>query len=175
MIFLRKNIIDILVQDCSISSASALELLQSCTKPLISIFHHIWTLRLHSSWNSSSWKNRRHLCCIGNTMCLLMPWRGKKPGHQQLLASNVLGHHQAQWFSRSCPISWRHHQMETFSATPALCVGNSPVAGRFPSQRPVMQSCDVSLICVLNKRLSKQSWGWWFKMPPRSLWCHCND
>ena len=27
----------------------------------------------------------------------------------------------------------------------------------------------------LNKRLSKQSWGWWFEMASRSLWRHCND
>ena len=26
----------------------------------------------------------------------------------------------------------------------------------------------------LNKRLSKQSWGWWFETPWRSLWRHCN-
>ena len=26
----------------------------------------------------------------------------------------------------------------------------------------------------LNKRLSKQSRRWWFEMPSRSLWCHCN-
>ena len=32
-----------------------------------------------------------------------------------------------------------------------------------------------SLICALNKRLSKQSWGWWFETPSRSLWRHCND
>ena len=31
-----------------------------------------------------------------------------------------------------------------------------------------------SLICALNKRLSKQEWGWWFEMPSRSLWRHCN-
>ena len=31
-----------------------------------------------------------------------------------------------------------------------------------------------SLICTLNKQLSKQSWGWWFEMPSRSLWRHCN-
>ena len=30
-----------------------------------------------------------------------------------------------------------------------------------------------SLICALNKRLSKQSWGWWFETPSRSLWRHC--
>ena len=26
----------------------------------------------------------------------------------------------------------------------------------------------------LNKRLSKQSWGWWFETPSSSLWRHCN-
>ena len=31
-----------------------------------------------------------------------------------------------------------------------------------------------SLICALNKRLSKQSWGWWFETPLRLLWRHCN-
>ena len=31
-----------------------------------------------------------------------------------------------------------------------------------------------SLICALNKRLSKQSSGWWFETPLRSLWRHCN-
>ena len=31
-----------------------------------------------------------------------------------------------------------------------------------------------SFICALNKRLSKQSWGWWFETPSRLLWYHCN-
>ena len=32
-----------------------------------------------------------------------------------------------------------------------------------------------SLICALNKRFSKQSWGWWFVTPSRPLWRHCNE
>ena len=32
-----------------------------------------------------------------------------------------------------------------------------------------------SLICALNIRLRKQSWGWWFEMPSRSLWRHWNE
>ena len=51
--------------------------------------------------------------------------------------------------------------METFSALPALCVGNSPVPGEFPAQRSVTRSFDVSFDLRLNKRLRKQSWGWW--------------
>ena len=31
-----------------------------------------------------------------------------------------------------------------------------------------------SLNCALTKRLSKQSWGWWFETPSRSLWRNYN-
>ena len=68
--------------------------------------------------------------------------------------------------------TWWRHQMETFSALLAICVGNSPVPGEFPAQRPVTQSFDVFFDLRLNKRLSKQSWGWWFKTLPRPLWRH---
>ena len=64
--------------------------------------------------------------------------------------------------------------METFSASLVLCAGNSPVTGEFPAQRPVTRSFDVFFDLRLNKRLSKQSWGWWFETPSRSLWRHCN-
>ena len=49
--------------------------------------------------------------------------------------------------------------METFSALLALCVGNSPVNGEFPSQRPVTGSFDVLFDLHLNKRLSKPEAG----------------
>ena len=70
--------------------------------------------------------------------------------------------------------SWRH-QMETFSALLALCAGKSLVTGEFPSQRPVKRSFDVFFHMCLNKRLSKQSWGWWFETPSPSLWRHRNE
>ena len=60
-----------------------------------------------------------------------------------------------------------------FRVTGPLC-GNSPVTGEFPSQRPVMRSFDVFFDLCLNKRLSKQSWGWWLTMTSRSLWRRCN-
>ena len=43
--------------------------------------------------------------------------------------------------------TWRH-QIETFSTLLALCEGNPPVIGEFPSQRPVMRSFGVYLICA---------------------------
>ena len=72
------------------------------------------------------------------------------------------------------PSPWWRHQMDTFSALLAFCAGNSPVPGEFPSQRPVTWSFNVFYDLHLNKRLSKQSWGWWFETPLRPLWHHCN-
>ena len=60
-----------------------------------------------------------------------------------------------------------------FRVTGPLC-GNSLVTAEFPSQRPVMWSFGVFFDPCLNKWLSKQSWGWWFETPSRSLWRHCN-
>ena len=71
--------------------------------------------------------------------------------------------------------TWWRHQMETSSALLAICVGNSPVPGEFPSQRPVTRSFDVFFGLRLNKRLSKQWWGWWFEALSRPLWCHRNE
>ena len=48
------------------------------------------------------------------------------------------------------------------------------VPGEFPAQRPVTRSFDVFFDLRLNKRLSKQSWGWWFETISRPLWGHCN-
>ena len=71
--------------------------------------------------------------------------------------------------------TWWRHQMETISALLALCARNSPVTGEFPSQRPGTRSFDVFFDLRLNKRLDKQSWGWWFETQSRSLWRYCND
>ena len=70
--------------------------------------------------------------------------------------------------------SWWRHQMKTFSVLLALCVGNSPVTGEFPTQRPVTRSFDVFFDLRLNKRLSKQWWGWWLETLSRPLWRHHN-
>ena len=61
-----------------------------------------------------------------------------------------------------------------------------PLCGEFTGHRGIHRSSVNSplkgqwrgalmfpTICALNKRLSKQSWGWWFETPSRSLWRHC--
>ena len=73
------------------------------------------------------------------------------------------------WFSW-CPsssIAWWRHQMETFAALLALCVGNSPVNS--PHKCQWRGALMFSLICAW-----KQSWGWLCETPSCSLWRHCD-
>ena len=58
-----------------------------------------------------------------------------------------------------------------FRVTGHLC---GEFTGEFHAQRPVTRSFDVFFDLRLNKRLSKQSWGRWFKTLLWSLWRHCN-
>ena len=60
-----------------------------------------------------------------------------------------------------------------FRVTGPLC-GEFTGPGEFPTQRPVTRSFDVFFDLRLNKRLSKQPWGWWFETLSWSLWRHCN-
>ena len=60
-----------------------------------------------------------------------------------------------------------------FRVTGPLC-GEFTGPGEFPTQRRVTRSFDVFFDLRLNKRLSKQLWGWWFKTPSWSLWRQCN-
>ena len=46
-----------------------------------------------------------------------------------------------------------------FRVTGPLC-GEFTGPGEFPPQRPVTRSFDVFFDLRLNKRLSKQPWGW---------------
>ena len=48
------------------------------------------------------------------------------------------------------------------------------IPGEFPAQRPVKRSFDVFFDLCLNKRVSKQSRGWWFRTSSRPLWRQCN-
>ena len=60
-----------------------------------------------------------------------------------------------------------------FRVTGPLC-GEFTGPGEFPAQRPVTRSYNVFFHQRLNKRLSKQPWGWWFETPGWSLWRHRN-
>ena len=69
--------------------------------------------------------------------------------------------------------TWWRHKMKTFSALLDIGARNSPVTGEFQSQRPLTWNFDVFFDLRMNKRLSKQSWGWCFEPAFCSLWRHC--
>ena len=91
----------------------------------------------------------------------------------EIIAHNTLETKKDTWLWFSAE-SWWRHQVETFSVLLAICAGNSPVPSEFPAQRPVARSFDLFFDLRLNKRWSKQSWGWWFETLSCPLWRHCN-
>ena len=99
---------------------------------------------------------------------------GGRSGHHGLLGGHcVSSSGLVRMLGASC-VAWWRHQMETFSALLAICAGNSPASGEFPAQRPMTRSFDVFFDLCLNKRLRKQSCGWWFETLSRPLWRQCN-
>ena len=65
-----------------------------------------------------------------------------------------------------------------FRATGPLCGGFTGyrwIPVNSPYKIPLTRSFDVFFDLRLNKRLSKQSWGWWFETPSCPLWRHCKD
>ena len=79
-------------------------------------------------------------------------------------------------------VAWWRHQMETFSASLAICPGNSPVLVTSPHKgqwrgalisawiNGGVNNCEAGDL----RRWSKQSWGWWFETQSRPLWRHYN-
>ena len=64
--------------------------------------------------------------------------------------------------------------METSSALLAHLCGEFIGHRWIPRTRASDAELCISFDLRLNKRLSKQSWGWWFETSSCSLWGHCN-
>ena len=87
-------------------------------------------------------------------------------------------HDQACNYDKQCSIRdakfWNHHddiiKWKLFLRYwPFVCGFHwSPVNS--PHKGQWCRALLFSLICALNKQLSKQSWSWWFEMPSHSLW-----
>ena len=147
----------------------------------IKLQKYLWChLMQRQTWNILT--NSGPLLHIGYSSCLgiarvnhnaefcLFDWRKSSCFTKALnISKNTLKYIRHTKF-----LSWWRHQMETFSALLAICAGNSPIPGEFPALRPITRSFNVFFDLRLNKRLSKQSWGWWFETPSRPLWRHRN-
>ena len=77
---------------------------------------------------------------------------------------------------KHCPTWW--HMMTSWNGNIFRVTGH--LCGEFTSHRwiPRTKASKAELWCFfdirLNKRVSKQSWGWWFETPARPLWHHNN-
>ena len=118
-------------------------------------------------------------------LCEHVAWRsfmGLLFRHPGMLSSlcNPFADRPTLDFIYGCLITNQLHSMMTSSNGNIFRV-TGPLCGEFTGHRwiPDTKASDAelwcfSLICALNKRLSKQSWSWWFETPSRSLWRHCN-
>ena len=106
------------------------------------------------------------------------PVRGTWLLMRQLLTWS--GHHRLQWYWL-CRIKGFLFFTKRFQPpVPSQCC--EIIYNILYSMSPVIYSTayrlrigiDVYFDLRPNKRLSKQSWGWWFEMPSRPLWRHRN-
>ena len=112
---------------------------------------------------------------IGNsTVCSTACSGWRRKNHQWSVLLSLMG-----WESSGESTSSHAQCMMTssngniFRITGPLC-GEFTGPGEFPTQRSVTRSFDVFFDLRLNKRLSKQPWGWWYETPSWSLWRQCN-
>ena len=86
-----------------------------------------------------------HLPAHANSWVSLYMCKHKHPNAFLLVLRQMHHARRCTWI-----ISWRHHQMETFSTLLALFFwgGNPPVTVGFPSLRPVTRSFDIFFICA---------------------------
>ena len=88
--------------------------------------------------------------------------------------------HNCIWVLHSLSVSTVVNLIMMTSSNGNIFRVTGPLCGEFtgprwiPVQRPVTRSFDVFFDLRLNKRLSKQSWGWRFETLPRPLWRHSN-
>ena len=75
-------------------------------------------------------------------------------------------------------MTWTYSRMTSSNGNifrvPGHLCGEFAGYPEFSTQKPVTRSFYVFFDLRLNKRLSKQSWGWWFETPSRPSWRHCN-
>ena len=101
----------------------------------------------------------------------------KQPKHCDSTATKLL-----HWLLLSItkhywsPVTALHSNAIMTSSNGNIFRVTSHLCGEFTGDRwiprTVTRSFEIFFDLLLNKRLSKQSWGWWFKTPSCPLWRH---
>ena len=135
----------------------------------IAWFNHFWKPICVVSGTSVCCFDPKLYWSIGRTKCSYYSTRVDLYSHQILL---ITDQQVMAWCHKFNMMTSSNGNI--FHVTGPLC-GEFTGPGEFPSQRPVTRSFDVFFDLRLNKRLSKQPWGWWFETPAWSLWRHRSD
>ena len=129
---------------------------------------YAWNME-HSNWSKSAirtqWNKDENvyiLCCFA-VLKTFFSW-------DELLAS-VMENNAKLQHARFGNFFFSNGNI--FRVTGPLC-GEFTGPGEFPTQMPVTRSFDVYFDLRLNKRLCKQSRGWWFETLLCPLWRHSN-
>ena len=162
--FTYMRCLHILYCDCFVRSGEMMKHIHICMIQMVANFLDVFsrplclTIDIHfmTKFNQTIEKNFPRSIHYSDFLCNL-----QSLFEQNLRIDNLPGKNcpRTVLMERTAHAWWRH-QMKIFSALLALCAGNSPVTGEFPSQRPVARSFDVSFDLRLNKPLIKQSRGW---------------
>ena len=112
-----------------------------------------------------NWASSVHFLHILNTYCIV--------NFNELVVSHS-AHANSIRSAETRAIMMTSSNGNIFRVTGPFC-GEFTGPGEFPTQRPVARSFDVYFDLRLNKRLCKQSWGWWFETLLCPLWRHSND
>ena len=133
---------------------------------------------LFHMWRLVNWYcNIRHLVTLMSIFRVVrfFTWHRRIMIHSYVPYLPVM---DIEWYSISLPTRLQYMMTSSngniFRVTGHLC-GEFTGLRWIPRTKPVTRSFDVSFDLHLNKRFSKQSWGWWFIKPSRPLWHHCNE
>ena len=146
------------------------------------VWEYLFILLLCRDWVFQSSIIWRSWLYTDSVTCRVLGWR-LCPGLSASICYLHLGQHARLWYRHERlgtdlmfllvihddVIKWKHFPcywpfVWGIHRSPV----NSPHKGQW------CRALMFTLICALNKWLSKQSWGWWFETPLRPLWRHCN-
>ena len=122
----------------------------------------------------------RHLMSLNNMKQDHLTW--------EVLNIGICIHHGQRWISLLLQCWCKSNRLHYSASISMMTSSNGNIyrvtghlCGEFTgprwiprTQRPVTRSFDVFFDLRLNKRLRKQSWGWWFETLSRPLWRQCN-
>ena len=100
-----------------------------------------WAQWIHWPFSHVAWQQN----LVNNSFMLNQDRQGLSSKNVYLVHIALPNDRLYHFWSHFSPFvhTWWRHQMETFSTWLAICAGNSPVNGEFPTQRPVTRTFDV--------------------------------